>query len=352
MKSQLTQKSVFHRLALALIVALAALITSCNLLTGETDDIIQSRELIFPKTQYYNELVQTNGELIVLVNGGDLSDLQFYAAEGSEDFLQFNFPPDYSCASARYYSYGVFPDGRLQVARYCFTENGRVTYLLAYDWLTQELSEVARLLPLGTSDASWNQEQTRAIAYLDSGFASRTLFWIRRDGFEPLDLEIRDGERKWNLKDDFPKFIADDTGKTGTTGRAAWSPDGKVIAFFASPDAIGKTGFDRFGVEYYLYLMNPETLQYEVVADRIFSPFLLSWSPDSAHIAFIGKYGFRKENGIWLYSVKTNSITEISKGIFQGIVWRPDGSSLVAIKCEDLGVCNKILEYDLTNILE
>lgn len=352
MNDQLAQKSVFHRLALAVIVLQTALIASCNLFTGKPANFIQNRELIFPKTQYYDALIQTNGELIVLVEGGNFSDLQSYAAEDSEDFSQFNFPPDHNCTSARYYAYETFPDSRLQVWKYCLTENGKVTYLIAYDWLTNELSEASGLLPLGTSGASWNPDQTTAIGYLDSGFASKTLFWIRPGGFDPLDLEIVDGNRSWNLQDDFPKFTADDTGKTGTTGRASWSPDGNTIAFFASPNAIGKTSFDRFGVEFYLYLMNPETLHYEVVADSIFSPFLLSWSPDSTYIAFIGKYGFLKENGIWLYSNKSNSITEVSKGMFQSIVWRPDGNNLVAIKCESIDVCDQILEYDLTSILE
>ena len=106
-------------------------------------------------------------------------------------------------------------------------------------------------LPLGSSGVSWNPDQIKGIVYLDSGFATRTLYWLSKDGdFGPLDLVITDGYRSWNLKDDFPDFKADDTGKTGSTGEAAWSPDGKSIAFFASPDAIGKTGFQRFGVEY------------------------------------------------------------------------------------------------------
>ncbi len=193
---------------------------------------------------------------------------------------------------------------------------------------------------------------TASAATLDGGFATKTLYWISKDGFAPLDLVVGDQSRSWNLRDDFPDFKADDTGKTGTTGRAAWSPDGKFIAFFASPDAIGKTGFARFGVEFNLYLMDPETMQYQVVADQIYSPFLLQWSPDSTRIAFIGKYGFRQENGLWFYSVNTKSITNISKGDFKSLVWRPDGKNLVAIRCQDLEVCTQVYEYDLTQIVE
>jgi WD40 repeat protein len=352
MKRQFTRLTNFSRLRLGLFTMTIILSTSCNSYIGDTTEPIPIKELVFPDSQYYNALIQTNNDLIVLVEGGDLSDLQSYAIEGHQDFAQFNFPVDTYCTSPRYHSYETFPNGRLQVWKICLTENGKVTDLLAYNWMTRQLTTVSGQLPPGTSGASWNPEQTIAIAYLDGGFATRTLFWMFDSGYTPLDLVISDQSQSWNLSDDFPDFKANDTGKTGTTGRAAWSPDGKSIAFFASPDAIGKTGFERFGVEHNLYLMNPETRQYEVVADKIFSPFLLAWSPDSTHIAFVGNYGFWKENGIWLYSVETDSVTEISKGKFQGIVWRPDGKSLVAIKCENLDVCNEILEYDLSSILE
>jgi len=353
MNGQLIQSSVFHRLALALIVVLTALMASCNLLAEKPSNFIQSRELLFPNVNTYYALILKDEKLVALINGGSQSDLLSYAMENDSSPTLFSLPSDPDCFLTNYYGDESLPDGKLQILKLCGSGgNGTDTYLMAYDWETQRLEKLVGPLPLGTSGASWNPQGTKAIGYLDSGFASKTLFWVYPDGFEPLDLVIQDDGRSWNLQDDFPKFTADDTGKSGTTGRASWSPDEVAIAFFASPDAIGKTSFERFGVEHYLYLMNPETLQYEVVADKIFSPFLLSWSPDSNYIAFIGHYGFRKENGIWLYSIKTNSITEVSKGIFQDIVWRPDGNRLVAIGCEDLGVCNKILEYDLTTILE
>ena len=223
---------------------------------------------------------------------------------------------------------------------------------MAYEWNTSQLEELVGPLPLGSSGASWNPDQTKAIAYLNGGFATKTLFWISADGFSPLDLVVGDQNHSWNLQDDFPDFKAYDTGKTGTTGRTAWSPDGESIDFFASPAAVDKTGFERFGVEFNLYLMNPDTLQYQVAIDNIYSPFLLQWSPDSTHIAFIGKYAFWKEDGIWLYSVDTNSVRSISKGRFQSIAWTSDGKSLVAIRCKDTDVCAQIYQYDLAQILE
>ena len=339
---------IFRLLLINLIVVL---VVSCRPTFNSFSKVNTPKQLSYPASEFYDSLVIVENEMVVLIDGGEFDDLQYYAKEGEAEYQRFNFPEDHRCSSTRYYAYETLPDGRLQVWKHCFTENGTITYLMAYDWLAQKLNDVSGPLPLGSSGASWNPDQTRAIAYLDSKFASKTLFWISNGGYSPLDLNIVDGNHSWNLKDDFPDFNADDTGKTGTTGRAAWSPDGKQIAFFASADAIGKTGFERFNVEYKLYLMSPETLHYEVVADGIFSPFLLSWSPDSTHLAFIGDYGILKEKGIWLYSVKTNIVAQVSKGRFQSIVWSTDGEDLVAIQCDSIDLCDKVLKYDVTNLV-
>jgi hypothetical protein len=331
---------------LFLIVFLLSSCTNSDLNTSTPVD------LNFPEAESYYSLVIRDGTVVVLVNDGESGQLGTYAKENDQEFTEFVFVENTDCSSTRSYdSYETLPDGRLQIWKWCLTGKGGVDYLLAYDWETQQLEKIAGPLPLDSSGASWNPDQTQAIAYLDSNFATRTLYWIYPGDFETLDLEIKHGSRSWNLKDDFPKFDASKRGESGSTGRASWSPDGKQIAFFASPVAIGKTGFSRFRVEYYLYLLDPETLQYEVVADNIFSPFVLSWSPDATHIAFIGKRGFWKENGIWLYSIKDNTVTSISEGIYQSIVWRSD-TSVVAIQCEELSICRQVVEFDILSILE
>ncbi len=353
MKNKSVESNIFMYMWLTWLVLIGGLITSCSLFAGTPVDAIPSKELVFPKADDYDGLINRGESIIVLINGGSQQDLESYAKEGDSQLTPFSLPNDPDCFLTNYYGDQSLPDGRMQISKLCGSGgNGTDTYLMAYDWETKRLMEIVGPLPLGTSEASWNPDQTKAIAYLDGGFATRTLYWISNDGYSPLDLVIGDQNHSWNLKDDFPDFKADDTGETGTTGRAAWSPNGKSIAFFASPDAVGKIGFERFSVEYNLYLMDPTTLQPKAVANSIYSPFFLVWSPDSNRIAFIGKYGFRKENGIWLYSIKTKSVTEISEGIFQGIAWRPDSKHLVALRCQDLEVCTQVYEYDLTQIVE
>jgi WD40 repeat protein len=351
MKNEFFLMNVKGMAQFMLLLLIAAPIISCSLFSGKSAEPIPSKELIFPKAEDYNALVNTNHGLTVLLVGGDRGDLQSYARENAAEFTEFNFPNDPSCGSVKYNSHETLADGRLQVWEWCLTSQGGAQYIRIYDWGAKQLERLAGPLPLGSSGVSWNPDQTQGIVYLDSRFATKTLYWLSQDGFSPLNLVITDGSHSWNLKDDFPDFKADDTGKTGSTGEAAWSPDGKAIAFFASPNAVGKTGFQRFGVEYYLYLMDPETLGLSAVSENIYSPFLIQWSPDSTNIAFIGKYGYWKENGLWLYSLKDKSIINIAKGRFQGLAWTSN-KSLAAIYCENIGVCTQILEYDLTSVVE
>lgn len=313
--------------------------------------------LNFPPSDGYLDLFLIDGKVVVTIDEERDGKFESYSKEGALEFTQFVFNDvtENNCTPNKRITYHfdnqILQNNRLQVWKWCIEGSRGIDYLLSYDWETHQVKKIIGPLPLGSEGASWNPAQTKAIGYLDSKFADKTLYWIYLDKYEALDLEIKDGNNSWNLKDDFPTFNAAETGKSGTTGRASWSADGKQIAFFASPNAIGKIGFDRFGVEYYLYLMNPETLEYEVVAENIYSPFKLIWSPESKYIAFLAKSGFLKQEGIWLYSTKTNTISKVSIGNYRNILWRSE-TEIVAIECEDTFVCNQVVQFDISSLLE
>jgi hypothetical protein len=222
---------------------------------------------------------------------------------------------------------------------------------MAYDWQTGAMEQMAGPIPLGSSLVSWNPDLTRAVVYLDSKFSSQTLYWLRKDGFEPMDLVIEDEGQSWNLKNLFPDFPEDKIPLNGNAERAVWSPDGNSIALFASSEAIGKKDFDRFYVEYKLYIMNSDKLDPKPVLDNIHFPYITKWSPDSRYIAFIGKYGATKQDGVWLYSIENDSIVNIATGKFRYVLWNPENEILFAIKCDN-DQCSQILEYDLSEILK
>lgn len=348
----------FNIKLLVLLTTMIGLVVACNALPGLQEvESVSYKILSFPSADY-SSILWIDQEMIAWTNTETADNVRSYAKAGDQNLHRIVFPDDPNCGfSTDYNIYETLPDGHLQLWKKCrigttALPTKTLTYLMSYNWQTGKIQELAGPLPLGSSQVSWNPDQTKGIVFLDSKFSSQTLYWIWKGGFGPLDLVITDQDRSWNLKNFFPDFPDSETVRSGNTGRAVWAPDGNSIAFFASPEAIGKTGSDRFYVEYNLYLMSADQLEPKAVLNNIYFPFIIKWSPDSKYVAFIGQYGSFKQDGLWLYSIESDSILNIAKGKFQDILWNPDNKGLIAIRCDDNHYCSQIEEYDLSNIVK
>ena len=143
----------------------------------------------------------------------------------------------------------------------------------------------------------------------------------------------------------------------GYAGYPAWSPDGKTIAFWASFDAIGRSGMTRADGEFYLVFLDSDTLAYHFLMKNIYDPDLLIWSPDGKWLAFYGEVGPNNEHGLWVVSSSEPlTIYRIGKEeYFNGSpVWSPDGKFIAVIYCPnfEVDVCktSEILKYDLRSL--
>jgi hypothetical protein len=332
----------------------ALLITlACQAVYIKQNNQIIVKQLDFPLTDdSYNTIVLVNEKLIAFLAGykkteGTEGYREAHVELGATEFQGLTLPDDPQCdLSTGYAVSGIFPDGKLQIAKLCNRKEGTDRYLMSYDWETNSLEDIAGILPAGPTMVSWNPDQTIGIASLSNAFGSRTFYLIYPGGYEVLDLTITDGEKTWNVKDDFPDFKGAETGTTGNVGYVDWSEDGETIAFFASPEGIGKAGGQRFGIEYKMYIMGTDMKNPTPIFDGVYYPHILEWSPNSKSIAFIGEYGVLKQEGIWLYVFEENRIINIAKGNFKDFLWLND-STLVAIKCDDNVWCGEILEYSM-----
>lgn len=310
---------------------------------------IKSKILDFPLSStgtYDSIIINKYGEVVVLVKE-KVDGKWLFAKENSEVFGNISLPlePREICSRTVFEMYETMPSGFLQIEKTCLKLEGSINSLLSYDLETGELHELVTNIPSGGITASWRPDQKMAVGSFYDGFASSTLFWLWKGGYEPMDLIISEGDYSWNLKDDFPNFEGSNVATTGNAERATWSPDGNLIAFWGSPEAIGVTGFDRLEVNYHLYLMDSVALKPYSVQTGIHYPHIMKWSPDSHYIAFIG---FLKQKGLWLYSLDTNSISLISKGDFRTLVWKGNGN-IVALRCADVLICNQVEEFDIAN---
>lgn len=235
---------------LSTISVLITILSACSL-TASSNNAVSVRKLSFPDTLEYYSLAQTDNTLIAFGHSIRGKQYEGFAEEGNETGHELALPGDPKCSLSTGYSVlGAFPDGRLQIWKWCHKKPKAEIYLMAYDWDRKVLEEITGPLPVGPTSSSWNSDQTKGIASFSDAFASGTLYWMWPGGYGPLDLTITDNGRSWNAKDDFPDFQGSDAGTTGNIGMAAWSSDGHSIAFFASPDAIAKTDASRFSVEY------------------------------------------------------------------------------------------------------
>lgn len=100
-------------------------------------------------------------------------------------------------------------------------------------------------------------------------------------------------------------------------GLPAWSPSGKLIAFYA---------LDRKGKDRGLHLIRPNGARERFVA---WTEAQYAWSPDGRELAYIGPLGFPKS--LILLSVPSGQKRRLGPANFTkpgAIAWSPDGSKV------------------------
>lgn len=322
----------------------------CNNLASGTS-YSSTRQLPFPTERGYSRINLIDNQVVVFDReGGRL----YYSIENSKQFEQIPDKRKEFCPDDDFYkflSYSPFvtilPDQRIGIIGACFHN---VDYMFAYDIETGVMEKIVEeRLPAPANNFSWNPTMTKGVQDSYTQLAG-TIFWLDSENASPIDITLSDGRHSWSLATDFPDIIGD--GKQGIAAYPVWSPDGKQIAFFATFDSIGKSGFSILDSEYSIYVMDSERPDPIRILSGLYSDYAitLAWSPDGEYISFTGKYGFPKQYGLWVLNLKSQSVYFIDSNI-TGSVWRNDGKSIVGIKCIDSS-CQKqeVWEYWLKEL--
>jgi hypothetical protein len=265
----------------------------------------------------------------------------------SADWRQAELLPlgdDPRCKRTRYLLPEILPDGRLGLIEWCINQYpeeplgmGDERYLMAYDLDTGALAQLVDG-PLPSSALSgaytWNPSMTRGIQLASNGLVS-TMYWLTPGGAEPMTMTVGEGKQAWSLDVDIATLLAEDRNDLGLVGLADWSPDGGLIAFWASPDAVGRDGHSRADAEWQLYLMTPSELVPQSVLIGIYDPHNLKWSPDGQWLAFYGESGIWRQQGLWLYSVATGELRLVAQGDYseRDMAWSLDGQAILSNRC-------------------
>ncbi len=286
-----------------------------------------------------------------------------YYLENDDHFYSLHLPPfvaELDCNGVEDINYShpsLLPDGRLGLINSCISRGDppgqKRQYMVAYNFQTKATNLLVKEpLPNYLSNGfTWNPDMTQGLQQIYGGL-NGTIYWMSSEKIMPVDFAISDGKRSFLPAKDFPQFS--DSSEQGIVFSPVWSPNGRTIAFFVTLDAIGRNGFIRSDGEYKIFFMDPIEQKPVPVADKIYHPSKLIWSPDSTWLAFVGEYGASKMHGLWLYSTNLRKVYFIASGIFENIAWSPDGNRIAATKCESNHpnqICERyeIWEYNLTS---
>ncbi len=310
--------------------------------------------LRFPDTYFEDILWRNDGVLIAFQRETERPLRQPYALMGDDALRYLDLPQEHECLVTRYRFPTPLPDGRLGLIKWCVKENVffDASYMVAYNWETGQLEQIVER-PLKHFDIaqcfSWSPDMSRGVQTVSNGLVG-TLNWLTPEGPEPVNITLRDGNREWNLAQDYEE---DGSTKGGTISCPSWSPKGDKIAVFVSFDAMGVEWIPRLDKPEKLVLIDPFTRESEILLSGIYyaNP---RWSPDSRKIAFVGyvedgfpDYQGNELYGLWVFDVATRTLQRLSADkYFEDLAWSPDSKRIAVIWCNRLD-CSESEEREI-----
>ena len=327
------------RRALAALAGL--LLTACSLLPSPDHPAVSVQRIAAPAGKYHRIAWLPRDWLVVEYEPEELSftDLLYRLRPDGTEFARLEPGRDLDCTrNTRYHDPVALPDGRLGLDKHCqYAQDGQTwtpdrRYLTAYDLDQGTATTLVAPFPysgLGGFKMTWNPTMTRGVV----GFgvlACERIAWVNAEGPEFPALMVRDGARGLRFVK-YPEEMLSCL-EFGRVGRPAWSPDGRWLAFAASPQGVGLDLYSRVRAPWHLYLMGLEKQQPRPVLKNVKAPSAVAWSPDGRWLALAGELAGQPRS-LWLLAPATGTLRQVTtRSWIADVAWSPDGQALVVVR--------------------
>jgi hypothetical protein len=291
----------------------------------------------------------------------DLNDgqINFHILDNKEVYPLL-LPDDAACVTGTYYSQpGLLPDNRLGLVKFCVdslseppAERGDYS-LVAFDSAQHVITPLMDgfLYPGLQQSFTWNPDMSRGVMAV--GTLDSTLYWLSPNGPEPMQVAVGEGEAKWSLAEALEQTTCirecdPSPPPVGIASTPSWSPDGKTIAFTASPAAMALQGLSRVNAVYSLFLMDETELKPRAILNGLYQPRLLRWSPNGQHLLLDACIGLLRRCGLWAYNPHHGSLEQIgSREGYQGAGWLSESKIALVYCVEEVdNSCAQTLFYE------
>lgn len=242
-------------------------------------------------------------------------------------------------------------DGRLGYMETCEFEDITATSrqrLLAWDFRGAPVTLIEA--PAGITSYTWDPEVRHGLWSRDSSICAGIGTMTRGEGLSGLPISLPDAD--WTLDASLENPDGDCTDE-GRAGGPAWSPNGKTIAFAASPQSAGVQDQGRLDEPWNLYLMDAADRRPRAVLRDIRSLGGPLWSPNSRWLAFVGDVP-GAGTGVYLFHVADGRTVKVFPNAGP-TSWSPDGTELLVIRrVTELGATprrTELLRLDVSEVV-
>jgi hypothetical protein len=220
------------------------------------------------------------------------------------------------------------PDGRLAFLRLCYERNNNQTphlTMMVYDWRSGKTRPLVNgLVGENPNQFTWEPDMRRGLYSSTSSICAR-IRGLTRAGPDEFPITISHGSASIRVDGPLTSGPGDDCGGDIRADLPDWSPNGREVAFFASPDSLGRSGLARLEAAWNLYLVSGAGGAARAVVRDVIEPHALRWSPDGRWLAYVTA---GEDGGGWLFS-PTEGLHQFSSDPLVDMAWSGKGDQIV-----------------------